>query len=239
MAVRQRPPQTTERRPARLLQCDAAPVRHSPEPGAVPDSRVQWQRMTVTGTYRPEAEMVARLWTVQRKSDAFKVLTPLRATTGAVVLIDRGYLRPDARTGTAGRPHPHRRHRPAAGRLRRCVDGRRLQSHAVDSPVMARDRTARPAPLLQLDPGQPGVLAALSLPQITDGSLNSYGNGLALAPCPWQAGCISPSANSNPARHRARRRPRAEDEFCRWRSCSLSATTRSSIQPAEAGTRTS
>jgi hypothetical protein len=56
-------------------------------PGAVPDSRVQWQRMAVTGAYLPEAEMVARLWTVQRKSDEFKVLTPLRATTGAVVLV--------------------------------------------------------------------------------------------------------------------------------------------------------
>ena len=34
----------------------------------MPDSRVQWQRVTVTGTYLPEAEMVARLWAVQGKS---------------------------------------------------------------------------------------------------------------------------------------------------------------------------
>ena len=54
----------------------------------------EWRLATLSGSYLPEDEMVARLRTVQGEP-AFEILTPFRLTSGDVVLVDRGFVRPN------------------------------------------------------------------------------------------------------------------------------------------------
>ena len=55
----------------------------------------QWRRVTATGRYLPEAQVLARLRVVDGEP-AFEVLVPFAVDGGPTVLVDRGYVRPDA-----------------------------------------------------------------------------------------------------------------------------------------------
>jgi cytochrome oxidase assembly protein ShyY1 len=152
-----------------------------------PDQRTEWHKVSVTGSYLPQAEVIARLRTVQGEP-AFEVLTPFRATTGQVVLVDRGYLRPDDRSRVPAYPAPPAGEVTVAARARAdetdpknrnafadaSTDGR-LHSYTVDSRVVSR-ATNLPirAGYFQLDENQPGVLGALPLPQLDSGPFFSY-----------------------------------------------------------------
>jgi cytochrome oxidase assembly protein ShyY1 len=152
-----------------------------------PDAHTEWHLVTVTGSYLPQAEVVARLRTVQGEA-AFEVLTPLRTGDGSVVLVDRGYVRPDSRSAVPPYAPPPTAVVQVVARIR--VDetdpknraafadastAGKLQSYVVDSQVVARAAklTIRPG-YFQLDNGQPGVLGALPLPQIDAGPFFSY-----------------------------------------------------------------
>lgn len=143
----------------------------------------EWRQVVVTGVYAPEAEVVARLRTVQGEP-AFEVLTPLRLPDGATVLIDRGFVRPAG--GERGVPD----YTPApagtvtvVGRLRRdestdrapVTDSGRLQVYAIDSRSVgaATGLDLRPG-YVQLNADQPGVLGPLPLPQLTAGPYFAY-----------------------------------------------------------------
>ncbi|OZM75200.1 hypothetical protein CFN78_03305 [Amycolatopsis antarctica] len=156
-------------------------------PAVAPDERTQWQRVAITGTYLPEAEVIARLRTVQGEA-AFEILTPMRTTDGQTVLIDRGFVQPDDRSRVpAYAPAPSGPTQVVA-RVRvdekdsrgrdafadGSTDGR-LHSYSVDSQVVARStgNDLRPG-YFQLDEGQPGVLAALPLPKLEAGPFFSY-----------------------------------------------------------------
>lgn len=52
---------------------------------------IQWRRVTVTGTYLPESEVLVRLRSYEGKP-AYEVLTPLRTAEGRIVAVDRGYV---------------------------------------------------------------------------------------------------------------------------------------------------
>src|SRR4051794_3674246 len=131
------------------LTADPRPLNDVLGPGATPDERTEWTRVTITGTYLPQNEVVARLRTVQGEP-AFEVLTPLRTVDGQVVLIDRGYVR----TGSQGSVEPYAA--PPGGtvevvaRIRQdetdpkdrdafadASTGGKLQSYVVDSRVVA------------------------------------------------------------------------------------------------------
>lgn len=156
-------------------------------PGAVPDQRTEWHLVSITGQYLPDKEVVARLRTVQGEG-AYEVLTPLRTTDGTVVLIDRGFVKLDSKSGVLPfAPAPGGTVQVTA-RVRSdetdpknrdafadASTGGRLQSYVVDSKVVARAGRIDIRPgYFQLDTDQPGVLGALPLPQTDSGPFFSY-----------------------------------------------------------------
>lgn len=156
-------------------------------PGAVPDPRTEWHLVSITGRYLPDKEVVARLRTVQGEG-AYEVLTPLQATDGTVVLIDRGFVKLDNKSGVLPfAPAPGGTVQVTA-RVRSdetdpknrdafadASTGGRLQSYVVDSKVVARAGRLDIRPgYFQLDTDQPGVLGALPLPQTDSGPFFSY-----------------------------------------------------------------
>ncbi|TNC23151.1 SURF1 family cytochrome oxidase biogenesis protein [Amycolatopsis alkalitolerans] len=169
------------------LKAGPKPLDSVLTPGAAPDQHTEWTRVTITGTYLPRDEVVARLRTVQGEP-AFEVLTPFRASNGEVVLIDRGYVRP----GDHGSVPPYAAPSPGTvtvvARIRQdetdqknrpafadASTGGKLQSYDVDSRVVARSSglPIRPG-YFQLGQNTPGVLNALPLPQLDTGPFFSY-----------------------------------------------------------------
>ncbi|MEU6646577.1 SURF1 family cytochrome oxidase biogenesis protein [Saccharomonospora sp. NPDC046836] len=147
----------------------------------------EWERVLIRGTYLTDAEVIARLRTVQGEP-AFEVLTPLRTTSGQVVLIDRGYVRPDSRTQVPPYAAPPsgvvqiearmRNDEPNAQGREAFADastGGRLHAYSVNSQVVgnATGLDIRPG-YFQLEDSQPGVLAPLPLPQLQAGPFFSY-----------------------------------------------------------------
>ncbi|PRX44169.1 cytochrome oxidase assembly protein ShyY1 [Prauserella shujinwangii] len=155
--------------------------------GQAPGQRTEWTRVELRGTYLPEHEVIARLRTVQGEP-AFEVLTPLRTTDGQLVLVDRGYVRPDDHTRVPPYAAPPEGQVRVEARVRQDeVDpqGRpafanastqgRLHSYVVSSSVVgaATGLDLRPG-YFQLAEGQPGVLGALPLPKLDAGPYFSY-----------------------------------------------------------------
>src|SRR5262249_29319140 len=54
----------------------------------------QWRRVTATGHYLPDIQLLARLRVVEG-DQAFEVLAPFAVDDGPTVLVDRGYVRPE------------------------------------------------------------------------------------------------------------------------------------------------
>ncbi|WP_285482773.1 SURF1 family protein [Amycolatopsis sp. NBRC 101858] len=156
-------------------------------PGTEPGQRTEWHLVSITGQYLADKEVVARLRTVQGEG-AFEVLTPMRTTDGTVVLVDRGYVRLDSKSGVLPYAPPPAGIVQVTARARAdetdpknrdafadASTGGQLQSYVVDSRVVARagKLDIRPG-YFQLDTGQPGVLGALPLPQTDSGPFLSY-----------------------------------------------------------------
>ncbi len=184
-----------ERHEDRKAQNDAVSTSFTEQPRplgeVLPDGRppgpdTEWRRVVVEGTYLPEHEVVARLRTVQGQP-AFEVLTPLRTTSGRIVLIDRGYLRPDngdvppyaAPPGGTVRVEARVRgdetdpqHRDAFADA--STQGK-LHAYTIDSRTVSRASGLDISPgYLVLTEGQPGVLGALPLPTLEAGPYFSY-----------------------------------------------------------------
>ncbi|HYZ69156.1 MAG TPA: SURF1 family protein, partial [Mycobacterium sp.] len=58
---------------------------------SAPDA--QWRRVTATGRYLPDGQVLARLRVIDG-DPAFEVLMPFAVDGGPTVLVDRGYVRP-------------------------------------------------------------------------------------------------------------------------------------------------
>lgn len=152
----------------------------------------EWRQVTLTGTYLPEAEAVARLRTVLGEP-AFEVLTPFRLTSGTVVLVDRGFVRPQ-RGGPSGDGRgnqiPDYGAAPGGevtvvGRLRQNEvdkqgrgafdEGGHRQVYAIHSATVGQATgLAIRSGYVQLVAGQPGVLGAMPLPQLDAGPQLAY-----------------------------------------------------------------
>ncbi|WP_127783416.1 SURF1 family protein [Rhodococcus sp. X156] len=153
-----------------------------------PESTDEWRRVTVTGAYLTDDQVLARLRSVLGQP-AYEVLTPFRVTEGVltnqVVLVNRGFVRPiqgtqppaitappsetvrlEARIRLDERPQP----RPSFD------DGGVRQIYGVNAGQVGEvtGLTVRPG-YLQLGDNQPGVLEALPLPQLDAGPYLSYG----------------------------------------------------------------
>jgi cytochrome oxidase assembly protein ShyY1 len=144
----------------------------------------EWRTVTLAGQYLPESEAIVRLRTVQG-TPASEVLTPFRLTDGRIVLVDRGFVRPEQ--GVQLPPYPAAPSGQVAlqGRLRvdesdlqhreAYVDTGRLHVYAVDSrAVAAATKTTIEPGYVQLSENSPGVLGALPLPELDAGPFLSY-----------------------------------------------------------------
>ncbi len=162
---------------------DAVQSSFDAPPAPLDAVRSEWRRVTLSGTYLPEAEVLARLRTVQGNA-AFEVLTPFRLVNGDVVLVNRGYVRPvDGRVPDFAPPPPGRSDLVARARSDENDPGTRPsfredgrgQVYAVNAATVgtAANLSIRPG-YLQLESGSPGVLAALPLPQLEAGPFLSY-----------------------------------------------------------------
>ncbi|OAN37727.1 SURF1 family protein [Mycolicibacterium iranicum] len=170
---------------ARSLDADPVPVTNllPQQDSAAPDE--QWRRVTATGRYLPDAQVLARLRLIDG-DPAFEVLVPFAVDGGPTVLVDRGYVRPVA--GSAVPPIDP----PPAGTVT-------ITARLRDSEGLARDKAPFEAdggkqvysinieqissltgvPLagsyLQLIDGQPGGLGVIPLPHLDAGPFLSYG----------------------------------------------------------------
>jgi cytochrome oxidase assembly protein ShyY1 len=147
----------------------------------------EWRLATLVGSYLPDAETLARLRTVQGEP-AYEVLTPFRLTDGQVVLVDRGFVRPNDAVQVGDYPAPPTGQVTLTARLRAGetdpqhrdaftdrTNGGRPQVYAIDADTVGRATglPIRPG-YLQLEAGSPGVLGALPLPQLEAGPFFSY-----------------------------------------------------------------
>ena len=156
----------------RSMSAEPVPVLEVAEP-------TEWRTMTATGTYLADDELVARLRSVHGEP-AFEILTPFRLADGSVVLIDRGFVKPEQ-----GEVPSYAE--PPAGEVtvtaRYRLDERDAQNrnappgqvYAVGSREVAEETglSIRPG-YLALTEGSPGVLSALPLPELETGPFLSY-----------------------------------------------------------------
>lgn len=170
---------------ARSLDADPVPVTSvlPDQASAAPDE--QWQRVTATGRFLPDAQVLARLRLIDG-DPAFEVLVPFAVDGGPTVLVDRGYVRPVA--GTQVPPFDP----PPAGTVTITARLRDPEAVALDRDPLQADGTQQVysintgqiatltgVPLagsyLQLVADQPGGLGVIPLPHLDSGPFLSYG----------------------------------------------------------------
>ncbi|OBG81624.1 hypothetical protein A5733_15515 [Mycobacterium sp. NS-7484] len=168
------------------LQADPVPVTSllPHQDSAAPDA--QWQRVTATGHYLPEAQVLARLRVVDGEP-AFEVLTPFAVDGGPVVLVNRGYIRPVEGSKVPEFAPPPSTPVTITARLRdsealavgkepfRSEDGAQQVYSINTGQIASLTGVALTGSYLQLVGGQPGGLGELSLPHLDAGPFLSYG----------------------------------------------------------------
>ncbi len=167
------------------LTADPVPVTTllPQQDSSAPDD--QWRRVTATGHYLPDAQVLARLRVVDGEP-AFEVLVPFAVDSGPTVLVDRGYVRPEqgsrvppiapAPDGTVTLAARLRDSEPAPeGKDPFRADGAQ-QVYAINTAQIA---AVTGVPLagsyLQLVEDQPGGLGVIGLPHLDAGPFLSYG----------------------------------------------------------------
>ena len=182
---------TTEQRNSQINASFTAapqPLAQILTQGQEPATTDEWRRVEVSGTYLPDKQVLARLRTVLGEP-AYEVLTPLRVGAGplrdGVVLVDRGFVRPVQ--GTQPPPVDSAPAGPVRIEARLRVDeqvqprtdfatGGVQQVYAINAGAVGTATALTITPgYLQLAENQPGVLAALPLPQLDAGPYLSYG----------------------------------------------------------------
>lgn len=166
----------------RALAARPQPLEQALPAGKEPDTRSQWTPVTITGRYLADDEVLARLRVVLGEP-AFEVLTPLRTSGGETVLVNRGVVRPDQRSGVPDYPPPPAGEVTVTARARSDERGSRpaehiggrVQVYGVGSTVVEKATGAELRPgYFQLTGGQPGVLEPLPLPRMEAGPFLSY-----------------------------------------------------------------
>jgi cytochrome oxidase assembly protein ShyY1 len=145
----------------------------------------QWHEVTATGRYLPEHQLLARLRIIDGEP-AFEVLVPFAIDDGPTVLVDRGYVRPEA-----GSKPPDIAALPdgpvtITARLKDSetappgknpfVQDGYQQVYAIDTTqVSTLTDTPLTGSYLQLIEDQPGGLGVIPLPHLDTGPFLSYG----------------------------------------------------------------
>ena len=150
---------------------------------SAPDA--QWRRVTATGHYLPDQQVLARLRVIDGEP-AFEVLTPFAVDGGPVVLVDRGYVRPEQGSKVPPIAAPPPGTVTIAARLRDSepvVEGKdpfreagAQQVYSINTAqISALTRTPLAGSYVQLVEDQPGGLGVIALPQLDAGPFLSYG----------------------------------------------------------------
>ncbi len=145
----------------------------------------QWHRVTATGRYLADKQILARLRIVDGEP-AFEVLTPFAVQDGPIVLVDRGYVRPEqgtqmppiepAPTGEVTITARLRDSETAPPDKAPIIENGSPQVYAIDTRQLA-DLFDVPlaGSYLQLTANQPGGLGEIGLPHLDAGPFLSYG----------------------------------------------------------------
>ena len=149
---------------------------------SAPDA--QWRQVTATGRYLPKTAVLARLRVIDG-APAYEVLNAFAVDGGPTVLVNRGYVHPEKGTDVPPIPPPPDTTVNITGRLRDSqpsgdkqpfTEAGYQQVYAIDTAqIAALIKTPLTGSYLQLVENQPGVLEALSLPQLDAGPFLSYG----------------------------------------------------------------
>jgi cytochrome oxidase assembly protein ShyY1 len=150
---------------------------------SAPDA--QWRRVTATGRYQPDAQVLARLRVVDGEP-AFEVVVPFAVDGGPTVLVDRGYVRPEQGSRVPAIAPPPTGSVTIIARLRDSeplAQGkepfRQDGTQQVYSINIEQIATVTGVPLadayLQLVEDQPGGLGVIGLPHLDAGPFLSYG----------------------------------------------------------------
>ncbi|GAA3963501.1 hypothetical protein GCM10022231_24710 [Gordonia caeni] len=166
-------------------ETSAVPLSDLVAAGAPLDTDTEWREVTLTGNYLPEEQVLMRLRSVAERPAA-EIVTPFRlAGTDRTVLVDRGWIRPEADSSIQVPAPPteqvtiHARLRKSEGTTEgkepRIEDGR-LTAYTVDSAAISTASGLALDPFYaQLVPDQPGGLGTIDLPQLESGPYLSYG----------------------------------------------------------------
>ena len=150
---------------------------------SAPDA--QWRRVTATGHYLADKQLVVRL-RVAEGDPAMEVLLPFMVEGGPTVLVDRGYVRPLPGSRVPPIPPPPHETVTITARLRDSEqpvldkesfvsDGVR-QVYSIDVVQIAKlTGVSLAGSYLQLVDHQPGGLGVIGLPHLDAGPFLSYG----------------------------------------------------------------
>ena len=150
---------------------------------SAPDA--QWRRVTASGRYLPNVQVLARLRMVDGEP-AFEVLVPFVVEGGPTVLVNRGYVRPGQGSQIPLIPPPPSETVTITARLRDPegpVAGKDpfresgvQQVYSIDTGQVATLTGVQLAgSYLQLVDSQPGGLGVIALPHLDAGPFLSYG----------------------------------------------------------------
>ena len=145
----------------------------------------QWRRVTATGHYLPDKQVVARL-RVAEGDQAMDVLLPFAVDDGPTVLVDRGYVRPLPGSRVPPIAPPPGGSVTITARLRDSEppvldkksfvsDGVRQMYSISTGQISALIGSPLTGSYLQLVDNQPGGLGVIALPHLDAGPFLSYG----------------------------------------------------------------
>ncbi|WP_101947279.1 SURF1 family protein [Mycobacterium sp. 3519A] len=167
------------------LTADPVPLKtYLPhQDSSAPDA--EWRRVTATGHYLPDQQVLARLRVIEG-DPAFEVLTPFAVDGGPVVLVDRGYVKPEqgsnappiaaAPTGTVTITARLRDSEPTVQGKDPFRENGAQQVYSINTAQISElVRTPLTGSYLQLVENQPGGLGVIALPQLDAGPFLSYG----------------------------------------------------------------
>jgi cytochrome oxidase assembly protein ShyY1 len=145
----------------------------------------QWRRVTATGHYLPDVEVLARLRVVEG-DQAFEVLVPFVVDDGPTMLVDRGYVRPEPGSHVPPIPRPPQDTVTITARLRDSEpavqdketfsrDGVQQVYSIHTQQVSVLTKVPLAGSYLQLVEDQPGGLGVIGVPHLDAGPFLSYG----------------------------------------------------------------
>ncbi|MEJ6014470.1 SURF1 family protein [Corynebacterium sp. H127] len=151
--------------------------------GALPADN-EYLRVAITGTYLPEQEVIMRVRPVE-SGPAYHALTPFKMNDGTVVLVNRGWTRPENGHLPANFPKPPAGEHTIVGYARidepspqiapTMEDGHQMVTGIDTEEISQLTNLNLAKDYVQLAEEQPGVLTAFPLPKLDNGPHLSYG----------------------------------------------------------------